>query len=350
MNSIASAAAPWYRNLDLPWSHSSNQEQRYRRIQIRVLGIILLLSLLIQWLPVPDLPPPLLDIAPQPIQLKIVLPPKPPAPQPPPAPIAKPEIETPVPPKPLPKPIVPETPQPVRSSAPGSAPPGPNAHDRAAAKISQLADDLADLRDSTAASKAITGRADMKGPPNANYTSDLNGGTASGTGSERSLITAKAGESSGGINTAGLSRGTGGGGLAGRGTTQVAGYGVGGGNGKGGGGNGNGTGTGNGTGSGSGSGGSRSREEIEMIFDQNKGAIYALYNRALRENPGLQGKMVLRLTIQPNGVVSACEVVSSELNAPDFEHRLVQRVLLFKFEARDVSAVTTTKPIDFFPS
>ena len=96
--------------------------------------------------------------------------------------------------------------------------------------------------------------------------------------------------------------------------------------------------------------GSRSREEIERVFDRNKGAIYALYNRALRANPTLQGKVVLRLTITPQGTVSFCEIVSSELGDPDLEEKLVQRILLFQFEAKDVETITTTKPIDFFPA
>jgi len=49
--------------------------------------------------------------------------------------------------------------------------------------------------------------------------------------------------------------------------------------------------------------------------------------------------------------VTFCEVVSSELNDPELERGLVQRVLQFQFEVRDdVEAITTTKPIDFFPA
>ena len=55
---------------------------------------------------------------------------------------------------------------------------------------------------------------------------------------------------------------------------------------------------------------SRTREEIELVFDQNKSAIYALYSRALRDNPALQGKVVLEVTIAPSGEVTACRVVS----------------------------------------
>ena len=94
----------------------------------------------------------------------------------------------------------------------------------------------------------------------------------------------------------------------------------------------------------------RSREEIEMVFDQNKGAIYALYNRALRRNPTLQGKMVLRLTIEPSGAVSMCEIISSEIDDPELQRKLVSRIKLFRFEQKDVAPITTTKPIDFFPA
>ncbi len=63
----------------------------------------------------------------------------------------------------------------------------------------------------------------------------------------------------------------------------------------------------------------RRREEIELIFDRNKGAIFALYNRALRVNSVLEGKLLLQLAIEPDGSVSACEVVSSELGDVELE-------------------------------
>jgi len=86
------------------------------------------------------------------------------------------------------------------------------------------------------------------------------------------------------------------------------------------------------------------------VFDKNKGAIYALYQRALRDNPAMQGKVVVELTISPSGDVTAARIVSSELNDPEFESKLLARIRLFKFEARDVAPLTTTKPIDFFPA
>jgi periplasmic protein TonB len=86
------------------------------------------------------------------------------------------------------------------------------------------------------------------------------------------------------------------------------------------------------------------------MFDRNKGAIYALYSRATRERADLQGKLVLQLTIAPSGEVTDCRVLSSELNDPELESKIVGRVRLFHFEARDVEAMTGRKTIEFFPT
>ena len=87
-----------------------------------------------------------------------------------------------------------------------------------------------------------------------------------------------------------------------------------------------------------------------MVFDRNKGAIYSVYNRALRSDPTLQGKVVLRLTIAPTGQVTRCELVSSELHDAALGEKIARRVKLFDFGAKNVEAVTITYPIDFLPA
>jgi TonB family protein len=175
----------------------------------------------------------------------------------------------------------------------------------------------------------------------------------------RALITSNATRGSGGINTAAYSRDTGGGGLAGRATTLVEGVaGGGGGGGPGGGGSrAGGGGGGNGAGGkggllnkGSSGKASRSIEEIKLVFERNKGAIYALYNRALRDEPALQGKVVLELKIAPSGVVEGLRIVSSELKAEELERKLLARIRQFDFGAKDVDVMVVTWPVDFLPS
>jgi periplasmic protein TonB len=170
------------------------------------------------------------------------------------------------------------------------------------------------------------------------------------------MITSNAAGGSGGINTAAYSRNTGGGGLAGRATTLVEGVAGGGGGGGYGGGGQKGVPGGTGTGAGGslhkgGSGkASRSIEEIKLVFERNKGAIYAIYNRALREDPGLQGKVVVELKISPSGGVVDCRVVSSELKASELENKLLARIRQFDFGAKDVDQMVVTWPVDFLPS
>lgn len=156
--------------------------------------------------------------------------------------------------------------------------------------------------------------------------------------SNRSIVTSNVTSSSGGIATSQLSRETGGGNLSGRSTSRV-----------------------NSalanqlaanrdkriTGSGK---ASRTDEEIQIVFDRNKSALYSLYNRELRKDPTLQGKIVLKLTIEPSGAVSMCRVFSSSLKAPGLERKIAQRVKLFNFGAKDVNKVTITYPIDFLPA
>ena len=101
---------------------------------------------------------------------------------------------------------------------------------------------------------------------------------------------------------------------------------------------------------GSGSANKRSADEIERVFQQNKGSIFNLYNRALRKNPSLAGQVVVELTISPNGQVTAVKILSSELGDKVLERKLTLRIKKFKFASANVAEITVTYPIDFLPS
>ena len=304
--------APFYRLYDLPWSPTEEVEQRFRKVVRNAFIVFAVFAILIPLLPVPERDAAKAPAIPDRI-VKLVL--EKPAPPPPPPP---PKVEE----------KKPEPEKKVEQPKPKPEPPKPDARERAQnAGLLKLQDQLADLRDNAILDKAA-------------MTKNLTGKVGETTSSERSLITSKVCTSSGGINTSALSRGYGGGAgsLTGHATTQVS----------------SATLSAQGTnkverGAGSGKA-SRSEEEIALVFDRNKGAIYALYTRALRDKPDLQGKLVLELTIAADGSVSRCEVVSSELNDPELERKLVARVKLFQFEAKDVGTITVTKPIDFFPA
>ena len=89
---------------------------------------------------------------------------------------------------------------------------------------------------------------------------------------------------------------------------------------------------------------------MRLVFERNKGSIYAIYNRALREDPALQGKVVVELRIAPSGEVMDCRIVSTELKTPDLERKLVARIQQFDFGAKQVEQMVVTYPLDFLPS
>jgi TonB family protein len=86
------------------------------------------------------------------------------------------------------------------------------------------------------------------------------------------------------------------------------------------------------------------------VFDANKGALFAIYNRALRSDPTLQGKVVLELVISPAGQVEDVSVTASELADEALLAKILSRIRLFDFGRREVSATTISYPVHFLPT
>lgn len=95
--------------------------------------------------------------------------------------------------------------------------------------------------------------------------------------------------------------------------------------------------------------GQRPMSNIRQVFDSGKTALYSLYKRELRRDPTLAGKVLLELVVEPDGSVSACKVVSSELDNPALEKKIALRVRLFNFGADNVEARKVRFPVDFLP-
>jgi len=311
-------ADSFYHSPDLSWTIFEEDRRRFRKILQRVFLVCLLFALLIPFLPIPQierekaeaLPPRLAKLVLERKQAKLPAPAK--------TPVLKSAKKAPklkkVKQKAKPKKIEPKKIETARQKAQRSG-------------LLAFADELAELRDNDVLKEL---------QKNSSLIKSAERKTAR---VERSLITVGASSGSGGINTSKLSRGIGGSALAGRATTQVS----------------SpvdevGTGQDDVSRSGGSRKASRSIEEIQLVFDRNKAAIYSIYNRALRKDPTLEGKVVLKLTISPDGRVVACELVSSELSAPGIERKLVARIRLFDFGAKEVETMVVTYPIDFLPS
>jgi len=307
-----------YRVYELPWTPSEADQRRVRRVLGAALGIFIGLGVVIPLLP----ERPRSQVAPPPVPERVVeflLE----RPKPPPKP--EPVVDVP-PPEPRPE-VVPRLERPQTVPAPvAEAPPQPDARRKAASSgLLALSDQLAELRE-----------LDVERERPAQV---LDSAAANRAQVDRALLAARTGEGSGGIAVAEASRGFGGGAgkLASHQTAKV-------------GSNDSAAPAAEAKRTGRSSQASRTREEVELVFDRNKSAIYAIYARALRDNPALAGKVVLEVTIAPSGEVTDCRIVSSDLGDADLERKLVARVKMFRFDARDVAPMTTTKPIEFFPA
>jgi periplasmic protein TonB len=300
---VASGLVPYFRRYDLPWSPSEEMERRFRVILRNLVIAFAIIAVIIPFLPRRERVVNTESLPERVVQL-VLEPPPPPPPPPPPKP-EKPLEKAPV----TPKPVTPPVDARVKASKSG---------------LLASMDDLAALRDINLDKLA-------KNQPKTTDPGDV-------TEVTRSLITSKAGGTSGGISaptSSGLAAG--GGSLNGIRTAQVKDPTLA-------------TGSQGSTRAGGSGKASRGADEIALVFTRNKGAIDAMYARALRDNPALQGKVVIELTIAPSGDITAARVISSDLNDPEFESKLLARIRLFKFEAKDVATLTATKPIDFFPA
>ncbi len=298
--------SPYYRSYELPWELDPEDRERLRRVVLTGFALLALFGVILPFIHLPPLVQAPTEVPERLARLMVQEKPKPP----PPVPQVKPKPET----KPVPVPKPEDRVAEARRKASHSG-------------LLKFQDELADLRRDVDLTQL-------------GQTHNLQGAVSQDSHAERSLIASNVGVGSSGIVTTAIASrgfGTGAGSLgnyqAGNVSSRIAQ-----------------AGHGEATARGASGKPSRSEEEIALIFDRNKGAIYALYGRALREQPDLQGKLVLEFTIAPSGEVTECHVVSSELHDADLERKIVARVMLFRFEAKDVATITTTKPIEFVPA
>lgn len=342
-----------FRTVIMPWSKDAETEGRFRRAVLVALLLCLIFGYVVPLInvPIPDRSAEVVEI---PERLAKLVKKEPPKPIPPPKALAE---QTPEEPKKLPEDKTkPKTEKPKADQAPKKAPtPEPvkvadaggskAAARKKAERVGVLAfkNAFADLMDETPIAKLGTEARLSRETPR----------VAGQAVAQRSLVAMQAqGGTSGGIANAGISRNVGSGN----------------GNGFGGGGIGRGGGSGNGAGFervesaiadiaessrplSDGVAAGRTDEEIQIVFDRYKAALYRIYNKELRKDPTLRGKMLLRISIETSGAVSLCTVESTDLASPELVAQIIERIKRFNFGPKDgVPKITILYPIDFLPA
>jgi len=71
---------------------------------------------------------------------------------------------------------------------------------------------------------------------------------------------------------------------------------------------------------------SRDPDQVSEVINRHNSSIQYCYQRELKQNPDLKGKLVVRFTITPEGKVRDVKVVSSTLNSPRIERCVLLRI------------------------
>jgi len=345
-----------FREMIMPWTSEAESEKRFRRAVLVALLVCFVFGTVFRLITVPA-PDPAVTVEEIPERLAKLVKKEPPKPLPQPKPAARKVNETPRKPNDKTKPV-PKTQKKSKkskSSKPkqrlaagggGGGGGGAKAARKNAERVGVLAfkNSFSDLMDETPIAKLGTEARISKASPR----------VAGQAVAQRSLVAiqAKAG-TSGGIRVASVSRNVGNGN----------------GNGLGGSGIGRGGSRGNGAGfadvqssiadiaesgrplSDGGPGPGRTDEEIQIVFDRYKATLYRIYNRELRKDPTLRGKILLRISIETSGAVSLCKVESTDLASPELVAKIVARIKRFNFGFKEgVPVLTILYPIDFLPA
>ena len=316
----------------LPWSSSEAENRHFTWLSTGFLVLTLLLAMLVKWQELPEPPraekeklPPQLTRLIKPVEVE---PPKP-VEAPKPAPLPEPLKPEPIK-KNVPKVINPEQVQKPAEAVKVTEPTQAELTEQAKIKARQsgllaLQDELASMRTNPSLSNLAN--------------TDSIQGAGSSDETQRKFVGKKVAASSGGVDTSQLTTDTGSKGeLAGRKNTeyvapteglaslaaqqnatedQVI--------------------------------GSRSTESIRQVLDANKGGIYAIYRRALRNDASLQGKLTVNIQIEPDGSVTAIKLVFSELASPELEKDLLERIRLINFGQQNVTQTLLDYSFNFLP-
>ncbi len=94
----------------------------------------------------------------------------------------------------------------------------------------------------------------------------------------------------------------------------------------------------------------RDDKAISAVVRTNKTSVKLTYEKYLKRDPTLAGKITVRFTISADGRVSSVEILENTMQNPAFENDIVRKIKMWHFEAIPEGDVTVTYPFIFQPS
>jgi TonB family protein len=90
--------------------------------------------------------------------------------------------------------------------------------------------------------------------------------------------------------------------------------------------------------------------ELKTVIDENSTQLKYLYNRKLRAGIKLSGKMVVEISIRPDGGIRNAKIVRSNMGDRSFEDDVLKQIRNWKFKsiAESLGDLTVNYPFEFF--
>jgi TonB family protein len=90
--------------------------------------------------------------------------------------------------------------------------------------------------------------------------------------------------------------------------------------------------------------------ELKTVIDENSTQLKYLYNRKLRQGIKLSGKMVVELSIRPDGGIRSAKIVRSNMGDRSFEDDVIKQIKSWKFKtiSESLGDLTVNYPFEFF--
>jgi len=96
----------------------------------------------------------------------------------------------------------------------------------------------------------------------------------------------------------------------------------------------------------------RTYANVSAVFNKHEGEFYSVYNKALRDNPTLEGKTAFEIAITQEGKVVGCNIIimKSTLLDKNLINQICGVISRLSFgKVRNPDTLIVTYPIEFSP-
>ena len=93
--------------------------------------------------------------------------------------------------------------------------------------------------------------------------------------------------------------------------------------------------------------GHRSEQSVMSVINAKMGRITWLYEKYLKQQPNLSGKISIEFTIAANGFITNVKILESTINHPQLERDITNLIRRLKFEPIPDGSFTVVFPFHF---